>query len=138
MRKTLPILALIAGAGITVPALAADPGEPGWYAQLRGGATAVEDMNSRSSAANLSLDPRTGWMIQGEAGYRFSSPFRVALQAGYQRNNLRGSYQENVAGVCGGSAPCLSSNVYGHVSAPSLFGMVYYDLPISERLKFSI
>lgn len=135
MRKSLPYVIALAGIGIAAPALAADPG---WYGELRGGATAVEDMHSASPAANMSVDPNTGWTIEGEAGYRFASPFRLGVLAGYQHNNLTGSFQENTIGVCGTGTPCLSGGVRGRVQAPYLFGMGYYDMPLGNRLTLSV
>jgi opacity protein-like surface antigen len=125
-----------AGLCIAGPALA----DPGWYTDLRGGFTETENMSSHSSAANLFIDPKTGWTISGAVGYRFNSPLRVALQAGYEHANIRGSFQENVIPLvaCGTTTPCLDPGVRGHISAPSLFAMAYYDIPMSERLKLSL
>ena len=121
--------------GVAGQALAADPG---WYGQLKAGPTVVENMTSSSPGANLFIDPKTGGTIEGGAGYRFDSGFRLGLEGGYQRNNINGTFSETATGLCGVATPCLSGDARGRIAAPNLFAMAHYDVPVTDRLTLSL
>ncbi len=136
MRKALHVSIFALAIGLTGQALAA---EPGWYGELKAGPTVLENMTSSNGGSNLALDPKTGWAIEGGAGFRMESGLRLGLEGGYQRNRLRGSFSQTATGACGSAAvPCLTGDVRGHIAAPSLFAMAHYDVPITDRLSLGL
>lgn len=120
---------------------AASAAEPGPYVGLKGGAVSVEDMVfSDPTTADMTIDSKTGWLLGGVAGYRFANvPLRGELELAYQRNNIGGTYSENVLPIvaCGNDPgnPCLSGRIDdGRLGATTFFGMGYFDIPAQGRL----
>lgn len=114
--------------------------ESGLYGSIHVGPAFAGAMNfTEASTADLNLDPKTGWKLGGALGYRFLDNFRVEFDLAYVRNQLRGTFQENVQAFvpCGEFTgnPCLDSAVDGDLSALTAFTAAYYDLPKIGRVK---
>lgn len=138
MKKLVAIAAILSVVAAS-ESKAADLGI-GFYGAVRGGATKTETMTfAQPSTANLSLNPGTGWVLDGALGYHFSDLLRAEVDAAYGMNNLKGRFQENVATLvaCGNTAsfPCLSPDVTGDIKTLSAFGMGYVDFPFGALFK---
>lgn len=139
MKSSVGISALLTLTMLSAPALAAED-DAGLYGTLRLGGSLLQDMNFADPAtANLSLNPKAGWGVNGALGYSFGNGLRTELELGYGRNSLSGRFQENVQVTvpCGTvpSSPCLSPDVDGRAAALSGFGMLLYDLPVQGPLR---
>jgi len=107
----------------------------GFYGALRLGGTETPAMTfADPSTASLSLNPKTGWNLEGAVGYHFSDVLRAELAVGYGMSNLSGRFQENVVTIaaCGNTPnfPCLTPDVTGEAKTLSAFGMGYFAPPI--------
>ena len=144
--RFMPSHAAIAGAAMTAVATGmphfaqAQDAAGGFYTSLRIGPSILQDMNfADRSTADLSLDPATGFGVSGALGYRFADSLRIEAELGYGRNDLAGTFQQNVQAFvpCGEIAgnPCLDPKVDGKIGAVSGFAMAYYDFPEVGRLR---
>ena len=139
IAKTGCGLVLAAAATFLPLSAQADVGT-GLYGSFRAGPSLLQDLDfAEAATANLALNPDTGFVLGGAVGYRVTDTLRLEFDLSYARNDLSGTFQQNVQAFvpCGEIAgnPCLSPRVDGDVAAISGFGMAYYDLPVMGRLK---
>jgi opacity protein-like surface antigen len=115
MRK-LAILAALASTALATPAVARDHSV---YVGLEGGVMWVEDtpfkITDNVTNPSFTLDHKTGWDVDGIAGYDFG-PVRIEAELGYKRASI--------------DAANTLDTVYaasGHANVLSLMGNVLFD-----------
>lgn len=136
MKKIFALAALLCVAAVSQSHAA----PLGFYGALRAGATDPSAMNfAQPSTANVSLNPRTGWALEGALGYHFTDIILTEVTVGYSQHNLSGRFQENVLTIaaCGNTAsfPCVSPDVTGDTSALDAFAMGYLELPLGALIQ---
>jgi outer membrane protein OmpA-like peptidoglycan-associated protein len=104
----------------------------GWYVSVEGGADWVQDSDfvnhfvGKSSFADR-YSYKTGWAALASLGYSFNSHWRVEGEVGYRSNDVD---QMFFAGH--------PSNVNGTLKELTLMANAIYDIPLTEKLDFSI
>lgn len=112
----------------------------GWYVSLEGGGNWVEDWDhtffttngagliTDTNLASASFD--TGWAVLASVGYGFGGGWRAEFEAGYRDNDGDG-YTFN-------GAPVLATVLDGQLREASFMLNVLYDIPLTERMTFSL
>jgi OmpA-OmpF porin, OOP family len=107
----------------------------GWYVSLEGGANWVEDWDHtqfttipvQTQIASAAFD--TGWAVLASVGYGFGGGWRAEFEAGYRDNDIDAYTSQGVP------APFFTE---GSLSEASLMMNVLYDIPITERMSFTL
>jgi OmpA-OmpF porin, OOP family len=103
----------------------------GWYIGLEGGANWNGDNDAAFATTLLAPGPAPiefdqGWAVLATTGYGFhNSNWRIEGEFGYRNNDI-----DTVGGVVGRTG--------GELSSMTLMANVLYDIPVTERLTFSL
>lgn len=128
---------LLLGAAACLALASAAQATNGYYISLEGGANWVDEWNHQQFTTDLgavtnqevgSASFDTGWAVLASVGYGFTGHWRAELELGYRDNDLD-EYTSDFALVPGAQ---------GGLKEYSIMANVLYDIPITERLGFSI
>ena len=105
----------------------------GWYVSLEGGGNWVEDWDHTfafpgTAPGSASFD--AGWAVLASVGYGFGGGWRAEFEAGYRDNDGDG------ATFSGAAFPETTLN--WDMSEATLMLNVLYDIPLTERMSFSL
>ena len=131
--KRVLLAGLVAG-GMIGTAAADDYQRPnGFYLQGGGGANFLDDDNIPNivgGASNHDITYDSGWLGLGAAGWAFDETLRLEIELGYRSNEMQGVSNTGV----GPTQITKASDV----SAFSQMVNVIFDIPLSERVDFSV
>ena len=106
----------------------------GWYVGLEGGGNWVQDWDFRSIAAThthadtASFD--TGWAVLATVGYAFDHNWRVELEGGYRKNDIKSIVTRTL--ITNTFDPHMKSDQI------TLMANVLYDIPLTDRFSFTV
>jgi outer membrane protein OmpA-like peptidoglycan-associated protein len=131
MRKVLLATAALAVVGAT-GASADDYSPTGWYAGAGAGINWVDDTEETLSGGDHTIEWDTGFVVEGDVGYRWAEFWRLELEASYRENDA------DVFNPGGGFYSGVPVTAAGDVEQLAVMLNLLFDFDVTDTINFSL
>jgi len=134
MKSKLVLLGTAAALSVVAASHSEARNNQGWYVGIEGGANWVDDndgfvgFNSGIPILPDTISFDTGWAVLATVGYAFDQNWRIELEGGYRKNDV------DVFSIL--STPTTPAG--GDLSQISIMANVLFDVPLTDRLDFTV